>query len=227
MMKKVLYGLGFFCISIGSVFIAGAQSSTPARIRFIFENPKLQPARYVIDINEDGSGHFRSVPGDASAPDAEGIAPQPVETDIRIDEPLRSSLFKTARSHNFFNVACESTKVKVAFTGKKAFQYTGPDGEGSCTFNWSRDQQVMKLSDDLIAVAFTLEEGRRLTVEHEHNRLSLDAELEELADAARSGRAQQIQNIAPQLETIAADEKVMARARSRARQLLGKDGKSS
>jgi hypothetical protein len=227
MMKKVLYGLVFFCISIGSVFIAEAQSSTPARIRFVFENPKLQPAQYSIDVNEDGSGHFRSEPGNAAAPDAEGVAPQPMEADITIDEPLRSVLFKTARSHNFFGVACESTKVKVAFTGKKALQYTGPDGNGSCTFNWSRDQQVMKVSDDLIAVAFTLEEGRRLIVEHEHSRLSLDAELEELQDAAKSGRAQQIQNIAPQLEAIAADEKVMARARNRARQLLGKDAKPS
>jgi hypothetical protein len=85
----------------------------------------------------------------------------------------------------------------------------------------------MKVSDDLIAVAFTLEEGRRLIVEHEHSRLSLDAELEELQDAAKSGRAQQIQNIAPQLEAIAADEKVMERARNRARQLLGKDAKPS
>src|ERR1700744_6420190 len=107
MMKKVLYGFGLFCLSIGSVFIVSAQSGTQARVRFIFENPKLQPAHYFIDINEDGSVHFRSEPGSVSAPDAEGIAPQPMETDITIDEPLRSALFKTARSHNFFRVACE------------------------------------------------------------------------------------------------------------------------
>jgi hypothetical protein len=85
----------------------------------------------------------------------------------------------------------------------------------------------MKLADDLIAVAFTLEIGRRLAVEHEHNRLSLDAELEELQDAAVAGRAQEIQNIAPQLEAIAGDEKVLERARSRARQLLGKNSNST
>ena len=106
-------------------------------------------------------------------------------------------------------------------------QYSGPDGNGSCTFNWSRDQQIMKVADDLIAVAFTLEEGRRLTVEHEHNRLGLDAELAELQEAVKGGRAQQIQNIASQLEAIASDEKVMERARLRARQLLGSGGKSS
>src|SRR6202012_5197656 len=165
MMKKVLHGLGFFCISIGSVVIAGAQSSTPSRIRFIFENPKLQPAQYSIDINEDGTGHFRSEPGNAAAPDPEGITAQPMEADITIDEPLRSVLFKTARSHNFFNVACETTKVKVSFTGKKALQYTGPDGNGSFTVNWALDQLGMKAIDARLAVALALEEVRRVAVD--------------------------------------------------------------
>ncbi|QNI34121.1 hypothetical protein H7849_09555 [Alloacidobacterium dinghuense] len=203
------------------------QQATTAHIRFVFENPKLQPGSYVLDINEDGTGHFKSEPGSEASPDAEGIAPQGVNTDIKIEEPLRNSLFKTARSHNHFDVACESTKSKVAFTGKKVLQYNGPDGQGSCTFNWSHDQQLMKVVDDLIAVAFTLEEGRRLAVEHEHNRLGLDAELAELQDAMKAGRAQQIQNISPQLEAIAADESVMQRARLRARQLLAGDVKPS
>jgi hypothetical protein len=224
-MTRVVSGLLFLCFA--GTLVASAQQTKAARIRFIFENPKLQPAGYVIDISEGGAGHFRSQPGSASSSDPETIAPQSIDTDIRIEEPLRSDLFKTARSHNYFNVACESSKSKVAFTGKKALQYSGPDGDGSCTFNWSHDQQLMKVVDDLIAVAFTIEEGRRLTVEHEHDRLSLDAELEALQDAVKSGRAQQIQNIAPQLEAIAADEKVMERARLRARQLLAGGGKTA
>ncbi len=213
--------MGVVLVCFGSILTVAAQQANMAHIRFIFENAKLQPANYVLDINEDGTGHFHSEPGSAVMQDAEGITSQAVNTDIKIDEPLRSLLFKTARSHNYFDVACESTKSKVAFTGKKALQYSGSDGDGSCTFNWSHDQQLMKVTDDLIAVAFTLEEGRRLAVEHEHNRLSLDAELEALQDAVKAGRAQQIQNIAPQLEAIAADEKVLERARLRARQLLG------
>ena len=213
-----------FLLSFG--LAAVAQQSNSARIRFIFEDPQLQPASYVIDINEDGTGHFQSKPGSASSDDPEGITPQPVDVSITIDEPLRSALFKTARSHNYFNVACASTKSRVAFTGKKALQYVGPDGNGSCTFNWSRDAQVMKIAEDLIAVAFTIEEGRRLGLEHEHNRLSLDSELQNLADAAKEGRAQQIQNIAPQLQAIIADQNVMERARSRARLLLAASGKS-
>jgi hypothetical protein len=224
-MKKVWAGWIF--LFFGAALVAAAQQTNTAHIKFVFENPKLQPASYVLDVNEDGTGHFHSEPGSAAAGDPEGIAPQAMTTDIRIGEPLRSALFKTARSHNYFNVACENTKSKVAFTGKKTLQYSGPDGNGSCTFNWSHDQQIVKVADDLISIAYTLEVGRRLTVEHEHNRLGLDAELQELQDAVKGGRAQQIQNIAPQLEAIASDEKVMERARLRARQLLASDGKSS
>ena len=224
-MTRIWSRFVFLCFA--GALAASAQQTSTARIRFVFENPKLQPASYVLDINEDGTGHFHSEPGSAVAGDAEGITPQAVNTDIKIGEPLRSNLFKTARSHNYFNVACETSKSKVAFTGKKALQYTGQDGNGSCTFNWSHDQQLMKVADDLIAVAFTIEEGQRLSVEHEHNRLGLDGELEELQEAVKSGRAQQIQNIAAQLEAIASDEKVMERARLRARQLLGSGGKTS
>jgi len=213
---------------LGSAALAMAQQGdASARIRFVFENPKLQPANYVLDIHENGMGHFHADPGEIAAVSTDAIAPQAVDMDIQIKEPLRSFLFNTARSHNFFNVACESTKSKVAFTGKKALQYAGSDGKGSCTYNWSRDQQLMKMTDDLIAVAYTLEVGRRLAVEHEHDRLSLDTELEDLQSAAKGGRAQQLQNIAPQLQAIAEDEKVMERARSRARQLLGADGKAT
>lgn len=204
-------------------FAAGAfaqDSPSKAHIRFIFENPKLQPSTYVIDINEDGTGHFQSQTGTAPTADTEGITAEPLDVDIRIVDPLLGFLFKTARSHNFFDVACESTRAKMAFTGKKALMYTGPDGDGSCTFNWSRDQQIMKIADSLIATAYTLQVGQRLTLEHEHNRLGLDTELESLQEAVKQGQAQQLQNIAPQLQSIANDENVMERARNRARQLL-------
>jgi hypothetical protein len=221
-MKKTIQAI----LAIGFTLIASAQENhQKAHIRFIFENPKLQPSTYVIDINEDGTGHFQSKAGTAAVSDTEGITAQPLDTDIKIEDPLLGMLFKTARSHNYFDVACESTKSKVAFTGKKALIYTGPDGDGSCTFNWSRDQQIMKLADDLIATAYTLQVGQRLTLEHEHNRLGLDSELESLQEAVKEGHAQQVQNISAQLQAIASDDSVMERARNRARQLLNGGGK--
>lgn len=217
--------LAVFVLSLSQA-PAASQAASPASIVFAFENPQLQPASYKIEIHADGSGRYKSAPG---APATDGIATpdaadqitqRPMEREIRISDGLRSQLFAAAHSHRYFAIACEATKVHVAFTGKKVLTYSGPDGQGSCTYNYSQDEQLNRIADELEAVAFTLEEGERLAVQHEHSRLALDAELETLQEAARAGRALEFGNIAPQLQSIADDEEVMLRARKRARSLI-------
>jgi hypothetical protein len=221
MMLPVLITLAF------GLWQAPAAAGTSPTIVFQFENQQLQPAAYSIEIHEDGSGHYKSMPATptpgttiASDPSDE-IAPQPQDRAIKISEPLRGQLFAAARSHHFFAIACEAPKSHVAFTGKKTLAYSAADGHGSCTFNYSRDESLNRMVDQLEAVAFTLEEGQRITVQHQHSRLALDAELETLEDAARNGRALEMQNIAPQLQSIVDDEEILLRARKRAKALLG------
>jgi hypothetical protein len=204
-----------------------ANSPASATISFQFENAQLQPASYSLEIHEDGSGHYKSAPGvptpgaGVDAGPADYITPQALNREIKVSEPLRSQLFAAARSHHFFAMECEATKLHVAFTGKKTLTYSGTDGRGSCTYNYSKDDQLNRLAEQMEAIAFTLEEGQRMALQHEHSRLALDAELETLQDAAKSGRALEIENIAPQLQSIAEDEEVLLRARRRARMLLG------
>lgn len=188
-------------------------SAGRAGIRFTFENPKLEPSAYSLEIFEDGTGSYTtSIGGDSDA--------QPEVRAIRIHDPLRSKLFLAARADHFFAMECEAPHNRVAFTGKKTLAYRGPDGTGSCTFNYSREQSVNQIAAELISVAYTLEEGNRLKSEHLHDRLSLDAELESLADAAQDHRALELGNIAPELESIANDEAVLERARTRAKALV-------
>jgi hypothetical protein len=193
--------------------------SASAEIKFSFENAQLDPSSYVIVIHEDGSGHYSSTPGLSSGA-GDDVAPSPHDRDIQIQDPLRASFFAVARSHHFFDIACEAKGLHVAFTGKKLLAYTGADGKGGCTYNWSRDTQINQLGNQMISIAATLEAGRRLTIEHEHSRLSLDAELENLDDAVKAHRALAVENIAPVLQSIADDENVLNRARQRARALL-------
>ncbi len=220
--------------AFASLALGLAQTSAPAAatptIVFQFENPQLQPASYSIEIHADGSGRYQSAPASPapgvpiSADTAADIAPTPIDRAITIGQPLRSQLFSAARGHHFFATACEAAKMHVAFTGKKTLSYSGPDGQGACTFNYSKDDQLNRLADQLEAVAFTLEEGQKLAQQHEHSRLALDAEMETLAESSKAGRALEIQNIAPQLQSIADDEQVLDRARKRARALLGSTG---
>ena len=189
-----------------------------AVIRFTYENPKLQPAKYVFTVQEDGSGHFRSEGGGADDPQNTPAGPQ--DRPIHVSKTLRDSMFAAARKNKLFAIRCEDPEKNIAFQGTKTLAYEGPEGAGSCTYNWSKSAQINKLTDQFEAMAVTLEEGDKLQRQYEHGRLSLDLEIEFLDQMARDGRATEIENIAPILQTLAADEAVLQRVQRRARALL-------
>src|SRR5271165_5368795 len=64
-----------------------------AQIRFIYENPKLQPQKYVVTVGEDGNGHFRSE-GDGPS-DGQSVSPELLDRPIHISKALRDSMFAT------------------------------------------------------------------------------------------------------------------------------------
>jgi hypothetical protein len=207
-----------FVVSI--LIAAPLAAQTPAHITYTFQHPQLQPSRYTITLEENGTAHFVSQPGAAQQDD--DVYPSSVNRSIRIDETLRDNLFRYARAHNFFATDCARRQSRLAFTGNRTLAYVGPDGHGSCAFIWAGDPVLQRLVDQLGAVALTLEIGRRLDVEVHHDPLGLDAELESLQDAVKDQRASDLPNIAEQLQTIADDQQVMIRARKRALSLLSR-----
>ena len=191
-----------------------------AVIRFTYENPKLQPAKYEFTVQEDGSGHFRSEGGGPTPDDPQNAPADPQDRPIHVSKTLRDSMFAAARKNKLFAIRCEDPEKNIAFQGTKTLAYEGPEGAGSCTYNWSKSAQINKLTDQFEAMAVTLEEGDKLQRQYEHGRLSLDLEMEFLDQMARDGRATEIENIAPILQTLAADEAVLQRVQRRARALL-------
>jgi hypothetical protein len=93
-------------------------------------------------------------------------------------------------------------------------------GQGSCTFNYSRDKELQSLGESMQAVAETILEGSRLEVLLQHDRLGLDQEMEFFTEAVQDGRAQQVCAIRDILERLAQDDDVLERVRKRARALL-------
>lgn len=205
-----------FVLSVLSVAPLTAQTSS--RIVYTFEHPQLQPSQYTITIEESGNARFVSLPGLAQQDD--DVFPAGIDRSIHIDDALRAGLFQYARNHNFFATDCNRHQSNLAFTGHRTLAYTGPDGHGTCAYIWAADSALQKLTDQLGAVALTIEIGRRLDVEVQHDRLGLDAELESLQDAVNDRRASDLPNIAKELQTIAHDQQVMDRARKRALALL-------
>jgi hypothetical protein len=204
------------------LFAAGvATGQTPAApkqsyILFSLADPQVEPSQYSLEIREDGTGVYKAT-YTASGGDT---AATPVERSIKVHDPVLAGIFSTAHKDHLFAMDCQNSRGRVAFTGKKTLAYAGPDGRGSCTFNYSHDKGINEAAVSLTSVAYTLEVGERLASEHRYDRLSLDAELGALQEAARDRRALEIENIAPELESIAKDDAVMNRARQRARKLL-------
>lgn len=203
------------------ILAAGAPAVPAAdpTVQVDFSNPGLSPAQWSLTLRPDGSGHFRSPAGRAIDHDTPGDGWPAVDREIQVCPPFAGRVFAVAKRHSWFNAPCES-HLKVAFQGWMTLAYSGPQGRGSCTFNYSKDKEIEDLGASLDAVAQTLLEGARLQLLLEHGRLGLDAEMEFLAQAAEDGRAQQIGAIHEILERLAQDDAVLERVRRRARRLL-------
>ena len=190
-----------------------------AVLRVDFSNPGLTPAKWTLEIHPDGRAHFHSDPGANTAVEMHEIEPGPVDRDIQLSKEFAERAFGTARHNKLFDIGCES-HLKVAFQGWKTISYSGPDGTGSCEFNYSKNKDIQDLGDSFVAVASTIVEGARLELLLQHDPLGLDKEMEYLKGAAKDGRLQEICTIQPILAKLAGDEDVMERVRKGARMLL-------
>jgi hypothetical protein len=187
-------------------------------IQVDFADPELNPSHWTLTLHPDGTGHFSSQMS-TTADDSKEMEVPSINRDVQLSAGFAGRVFEEAQRHNWFNEGCES-HLKVAFQGWKTLAYRGPDGRGSCTFNFSKDKDIQSLGDSLEAVAETILEGERLEMLLEHDRLGLDKEMEFLVDAAGNGRAQQICAIRGILVRLSQDDEVLERVRKRAKMLL-------
>ena len=188
-------------------------------IQVDFSNPGLSPSQWTMTIRPDGSGHFRSEIGKPSDSDAQKIGTPAVDRDVHVSVQFAKRVFDAAQRHKWFNQPCES-HLKVAFQGWKTLTYTGPQGQGTCTYNFSKDKEVQDLGNSFDAAGTTILEGARLELLLQHDRLGLDEEMSFLTEAVGDGRAQEVCAIREILERLAGDDAVLERVRRQARVLL-------
>jgi hypothetical protein len=218
-MKAVRCALAVLAAVSGLCFAAQVAWAADPVVQVDYANPGLSPSQWTLILHPDGTGHFRSQMGKPAADGQQGIDTPALDRDVQVSPDFARRAFDAAERHNWFNQACES-HLKVAFQGWKTFTYTGSQGHGSCTFNYSKDKEMQDLGESMEGVAETVLEGARLEVLLLHDRLGLDAEMEFLTDAAEDGRAIEIGAIRDILERLAQDDEVLERVRKRARALL-------
>jgi hypothetical protein len=188
-----------------------------------YTNAGLSPSHWVLTIKPDGAGHFWSENPKIEEAATQGQAPPPpaVDRDVRVSAEFAQRIFDIARRHSFFAEECDSHS-KVAFQGWKKLSFRGPEGQGSCGFNYAKDKQIEGLGESLVAVAQTIVEGSRLDWLLRYDPLGLDREMEYMVEGSADGRLLEFGTIRETLEKLAQDEGVLDRVRKRARTLLAR-----
>jgi hypothetical protein len=217
--------LGAASLALGQ---PGSSTEPPAvlqgQVSFQFEREGLPVPRYTVEVHEDGSGRYVADEAPASqnwsGSSVRYVGGKHIDRTITLTPTTVAKIFKQARALDHFNIVCASKAKNIADTGKKTLTYVGSDGRGSCVYNYSDNKNVTALADIFLAIAFTMDEGRRLEFFHRYDRLGLDAEMTTLAHEANEGRALEMGTIAPTLASIEGDTALIQRVRLKAGKLL-------
>jgi hypothetical protein len=214
-MKKLAW------VAAALVCAACAWGQAQRTVRIEYSNPGLIPAAWTLELHPDGSGHFHSERGNAPRTAMGWTEPPDLDQSVQVSAAFAAHVFETAAAEGYFQKECESHS-KVAFQGTKRLSYAGPEGSGTCSFNYAKEKPVQELGDSLEAVAATILEGARLERLRQHDRLGLDQEIQNYVEMTTDGRAAEVGAIHDELQRIAEDESLMERVRKRARELLAK-----
>jgi hypothetical protein len=199
-----------------------SSAMTKPEVSFQFDRPGLAVPRYTLQIWEDGTGRYQADQAEmpATANSTRGQAAQHIDRPINLSKDTITKIFKAARAANYFNVECASKAKNIANTGNKTLKYAGADGSGSCTYNYSENKTIDSLTSTIMAITYTMDEGRRLDFLHRYDRLGLDAEMISFGQEADAGRALELGTISPTLAAIVDDMAVIQRVRLKAQKML-------
>lgn len=220
-------------MSSGLIFAAqagggqvAAAAAKPAEVSFQFERAGVPVPRFTLRVNEDGTGRYQAeeAEGPADGGTMQYASAKHIDRTLELTAATVTKIFKAARELGRFDRVCAAKAKNIADTGKKTLSYAGTDGAGSCTYNYSGNKDIEALTNTFLAIAFTMDEGRRLAFLHQYDRLGLDAGMIELEREVAAGRALELGTIAPVLTSIVGDGAVMQRVRLQAARLLKQAG---
>jgi hypothetical protein len=205
-------------VSLASAQPAAAPAAVQPAVTFDFDWSQGIPWQaYSITVQADGSTHFQGTP----APDtATGGDTDLFQQDFTMSEANRSKIFDLAKKLNYFQSDFDSHLKHIAQTGSKTLEYMSATPHGSTTYNWSQNADVQELTRLFLAIANTLDYGRKLSFQYRFDKLGMEARLKQLEDMRADHHVEELNAIAPILHKIADDPDMMHISRQAAQQLL-------
>lgn len=209
-----------FSLALAMLCLVGS-AVAQQQITFRFERPTpgvLVP-RYSFELHEDGTVAYH-----AEIVTAGAQAMQTVEKNLTLAPVTVRQAFEAVVALHDSDKPCASRLKNIADTGAKTVISRGPQGETTCSFNYTENKGAAQLTELFQGIELTLEAGRALDFKRRFDRLGLDAEMANLNTQVEEGRAQGLETIASTLRSIAADPDLIERVRLRAGKLLDRVG---
>jgi hypothetical protein len=193
---------------------ASGQENHPT-VTFSIDFPGSDPSHYEISLSDDGTGSYDSNGKLMPGADITEIA----KLNFRLSWPRSARVFELAKQAHYFSEKTDVRKKNIAFTGNKVLSYKDPGKTASVTYNYSASPPIQDLTAIFQGLSVSLEFGRRLEYEAQHQKLALSDELKKLETMTREGNLSDISVISPILETIAQDQSLLNVDRGRALRL--------
>ena len=152
-------------------------------------------------------------------PDQAGSDPD-YSLEFTLSPRNQEKLFRYAREANYFNGDFSYKKHVVASTGKKTLTYVDPNRSFETSYDYSENKAIQEITNIFMGISNTIEHGRKLVFLRRFDKLGLEEELKGMENAAAGHNLEELQIIAPTLESIAQDRTVLNIARQRAQKLL-------
>ncbi len=192
--------------------MAHAQGEPTAyRLVVTYDRPGLQVPHWQLTLPQRGAVTYTGKPD-------KGV--DPGEVAFHVSDAGRAKLGSMLDRSKGMQ-PCETKTKHLANMGQKDVAYTPSNGtEVHCTFNYTDNKPLSDALEYVLSMVSTVQAGLELERLHRYDRLGLDPVMVRLADDAKAGHAAEIGAIRPTLESLAGDEALLDRVRSRAAQLL-------
>jgi len=190
--------------------------AVPATISFSLDFPESIPDHYVVTVSSDRHASYDST-GKLTPQSDPG---DPFHNDFTMSPETCKKIFDLAAKAKYFEGKVDSGNKRLASTGVKVLKYSEGAQKTEATYNYSPNPAVQQLTAIFQNISATLEFGRRLEFYHHHQKLALEEELKRMEEMAKSRSLDEIQAVAPILQSIVADHSVLNVTRMRAQRLL-------
>jgi len=215
-MNSVRLAILALFLSLSAALLAQQPANPAPTITFSLDFPQSIPDHYVLTVSSDRHASYESTgkltpqadPGD------------PFRHEFTMSAETCKRIFDLAAKAKYFEGQVDSGNKKLASTGVKILTYADGARKTEATYNYSPNPAVQQITTIFQSISSTLEFGHRLEFYHHHQKLALEEELKRMEEMAHAKSLEEVQALAPILQSIIADHSVLNVTRARAQRLL-------